>query len=141
MGAVRQSAHLAVMVGAYFLSNALAGPLAPLAEARLKFSPPTIKVGLSAALFCGLVLAGDLAVRRALAGRAAGRADRVGGFVLGTGNGAAIVYMSLCALLIFEKAHAGALGRMTAAFNRSAAVASARSHNYFARTAPAAARR
>ncbi len=138
-GAIRQLSHWGALVCAYFLSGPLSAWATPAVAARLGFSATLVKYGLSALFFCALSLGANMLVHRVLGGahgeREGGRADRVGGFVLGAGKGAALAYALLCGLLSFEAPLAKALGHPPAAVERSAAVSFARRHNLFASVA------
>lgn len=134
-GAIKQLAHWAGLALAYLAASPLAARLTPWAAPRLGVPAAGVKIGATILGFFALyAVTGALlqVVFKAVAGTGQkGRWDRVGGFALGLGRGALIVYLPVAAALTLEAPIAKALGRSPDAFETSAVFGLVRRHNLF----------
>lgn len=140
-GAVRQLTHWAALVLAYFCCRPLAARLtpsvtprlAPLMPAKLTLSPALVNMSLSSSFFSLILIVGSVLLS-ALASKILGkredsRINRTGGFVLGAGKGAAIVFAAVAVLLFLEKPLTEAFGAFPRPVAKSVAVGFVRAHN------------
>lgn len=140
-GAIRQLSHWAGLALAYFCAPPLAAlltplvtpRLAPLLPAKLPLSPAVVNMSLTSSLFSLIFIIGTV-VLSVLAGKMIGvhengKANRIGGFVLGAAKAAVLVFAALAVLLFLEKPLTEAFGGLYEPLAKSVAVGFVRAHN------------
>jgi uncharacterized membrane protein required for colicin V production len=132
-GAMAQLKNALGMLAAYFGARPLAALLTPRAAPQMGLAPPIVNLILSGFLFCALYSLTSWLVRKALVkmfpDSSLGRADRVVGFLTGTGKGVLVIYAALSFYVFFEKPMAQAFGAPPPAVRESACVELARQHD------------
>ena len=140
-GAIRQLAQWAGLAAAYFLARPLAAQLTPLLTPRLasllppKIQPPpaVVNMVLSSVLFCTLFLVGGIVltalVSKLLGGHGNGKANKIGGVLLGAGKGAVILFAALTVILFLEKPLTQVFGGLPEPLAKSLSLGFTRAHN------------
>jgi uncharacterized membrane protein required for colicin V production len=141
-GAIKQVSHWIALIAAFFGSKPLAVALAPMAAARLGWSPTLTTVALTAVLFPLISLAvgivSQMIINAVVPGKQRNAPDRVAGFVLGAGKAGVIAWVALSVAVMFEAPLAKAAPKAAASLQGSHFAAFTRDHGLFGKSGPAA---
>ena len=134
-GTIKQVAHWIGAACGYIASKPLAAGATPLLTPHMKYPPMWIQMGLGIVCFYVIYSLAALAVRKVLE-KAVGDSqngawDKAGGFLLGTGKGAALAFLLMSTVLFFEKPLTETMGKPPEDVQKSRIVAFVREHNFF----------
>ena len=141
-GAIRQLSMLVGMAVGYLCAKPLAAALAPAVAERGGWPPAPTAAGLSVLAMPVILIVTMLIARRivdaVVPGGQGSKPDRLAGVLVGAGKCAAVAWLLLSIVLVFEQTLAQARPGVKAALDGSTAAAIAREHNLLALAPPSA---